>query len=116
MNRLSCAGLISTMCLVVACSRVTPAPASDRASQTEAIERADGSSDESLNRTLDRMRAGMTIQEIADFTDALVRVGSRTSVAALREHPGDVEAMNKALREAVHGKSVAEILVAGAPP
>ncbi|MDZ4774569.1 MAG: hypothetical protein SGI72_15685 [Planctomycetota bacterium] len=114
MNHLLHLGFFASTCTAVACSRIAPTYSPERSAQTDLVQRADGASDESLNRSLDLMRSSMTKEEIALFTDALVRIESRTSVAALRDPPGDVEAVNRALREEVHGKSVAEILAAGA--
>lgn len=108
------ARLLFAAVIAVGCSRSDPATATAGAPAPSPVERADGTSDASLNASLDSMRRKMTPQEIEAFTDALVRIGSRNSVEVLRANPGDVTAVNRALREHLHGMSVEEILADGA--
>lgn len=108
--------LLSAAVIAVACSRPDPATATAATLAPTTVERADGSSEASLNASLDSMRRKMTQQEIEAFTDALVRIGSRNSLEVLRANQGDVSAVSRALREHLHGMSVEEILAGGGAP
>lgn len=86
--------------LLAGCSGSRSAPVQN------AVERANGRTEATLNASLDSMRGKMTPTEIREFTDALVRIGSRVS-------HDDRDDVNRALRERLDGKSVAEILADG---
>ena len=102
---------------VVACgepSTTGSTPGGGERTARAVVLRADGRDDAALNSSLDAMRKGMTSVLIGEFTDGLVSIGTRVALDAMRASPGDLDAMNRALREHVDGMSVAEILADGA--
>jgi hypothetical protein len=108
MKALDLARRLVVCSLLVACSQELGAPAAD------GVARIDGRSAASFEASVDALRVGMSPQEISDLTDAFLRIGSRDSVEVLRANDGDLEAVNRALRETLHGLSAAEVLVEGA--
>lgn len=99
---------LPTLLLLAACSGELPAPA------TDGVARIDGRTEASFSASVDEVTRGMTPAEREAFTDAALIIDSQTSLRVLRESGGDLAAVQRSMRERLHGKSAAEVLAAAA--
>ncbi|MBL8857086.1 MAG: hypothetical protein JNL28_01095 [Planctomycetes bacterium] len=113
MNRTATSLFLAVVASLASCSG-SLAPVAPLPPQAAGVSVVDGTNEDTMNASIDALRRDMTQDERTRFTDALLRIGSRRSLAVLRESGGDLEAVNRALREDLHGKTVAQILAAGA--
>jgi len=75
--------------------------------------RLDNSSEEAFQKSMERIRGGLEAEELEKFNRAAVRVTLSSSVG-LQEIANDPEAVYRRGREALDGKTAAEVIAAEA--
>jgi hypothetical protein len=103
-NRAWCGSLVLVL---AACTRLGP-PADD------GVLRVDGRSAEAFERSMRRIKNSLSDTEQSRLCDSALRLHGPVAQRVLRSSGGDVAALQRALREQLHGMSVAEIHAAAA--
>jgi hypothetical protein len=91
--------------LLAGCSRLGPLP-------DDGVSRIDGRSQEAFVASVRRMKQDLAFPARDRFTDSIAKLQSAVSVETLQARGPDFAAIERAMRERLHGMSIADVVAA----